>query len=485
MSKKVYTCPDCGHVFSSEVSQLIESKRRVFCEQCGAPFSLKKETIERTEIPAPSKKITTGETAEKNSILYKSIIGLNKISFVPIIILSVLFIIFTFVNLRLFLLGIVGLVIAIYDIIYIGPKLRNRDYNLVVLDAFCLGIMGCLIYGTGVLILIKGVLVIIFNVTNPKNKDRKYYDFGIELKNSLNNFSALAGFLIIILAFYSIFTVSIRTPPIVLFTLFIISGISLLIDLVQKNKIKKKLKIDVLDFLGIFSLGVLGCLFFAAGIFILLKGIICFFLLFGEPSKIDSFEKEAEISIQESQKPEVIPSKKPLEKIETFQEKSEPVEIQKTILTTESLEKTEKQVVEKIPEEKRESEKSQEIEIKLHDSLLPVKDEQDKELVKEYFSKIFSVLSKDLKQKISEINIPNEEKKELLNELAFLSQEEQAKHIEAIISLYQEQIPKKLIERIKKLPNIMPEHYKKIAEQLRFMDFDEQLRYVQYLEKKA
>ncbi|HEY0087225.1 MAG TPA: hypothetical protein VGB37_00180, partial [Candidatus Lokiarchaeia archaeon] len=351
--------------------------------------------------------------------------------------------------------------------------------------AFCLGILGCIIFGTGALILIKGILVIIFDITNPKYKNRKKYDFGIELKNSLNNFSALAGFLIIILAFYSFLELLTQISPRVLITLFVISIISLFIDFAQKGRIKKKLKIDILDFVVIFALGILGCLFFAAGIFILLKGIICFFLLFGEPSKIDSFEKEAETSIQESKKPEVIPSKKPLEKIETSQEKSEPVEIQKTILTTESLEKTEKQVVEKIPEEKRESEKSQEIEIKLHDSLLPVKDEQDKELVKEYFSKIFSVLSKDLKQKISEINIPNEEKKELLNELAFLSQEEQAKHIEAIISLYQEQIPKKLIERIKKLPNIMPEHYKKIAEQLRFMDFDEQLRYVQYLEKKA
>ena len=168
MSKKIYTCPDCGHVFSSELSQLIESKRQIFCEQCGALFSLKKETIQRTEIQAPSKKETAGDSSGKDSFLYKSIIELNKISFIPILIVSVICLVFTYVNLILLLWGIVGLIIVLYDTIYIAPKLRKKDYNLIVLDAFCLGILGCIIYGTGVLILIKGILIIIFDIKNPK-----------------------------------------------------------------------------------------------------------------------------------------------------------------------------------------------------------------------------------------------------------------------------------------------------------------------------
>jgi len=129
--------------------------------------------------------------------------------------------------------------------------------------------------------------------------------------------------------------------------------------------------------------------------------------------------------------------------------------------------------------------KEKDIELRLHESLLPVKDEKDKKLVKEYFSKIFTLLSKDLRNQIKDLKIPDKEKKELLNELAFLTKEEQVKYIEAIINLYQEKLPLKLIERIRSLPNIKPEHLFKIAEQLKFMDYDEQEKFVQFLENNA
>ena len=71
-----------------------------------------------------------------------------------------------------------------------------------------------------------------------------------------------------------------------------------------------------------------------------------------------------------------------------------------------------------------------------------------------------------------------------MKELAFLTREEQLKYIDAIVELYKE-IPKKLIDRIKKLPNVQPKHYDKIVEQLKFLDVDEQIRYVQFLEENA
>jgi len=126
-----------------------------------------------------------------------------------------------------------------------------------------------------------------------------------------------------------------------------------------------------------------------------------------------------------------------------------------------------------------------EIETRLHESLLPIKDEKDKKLVKQYFSKIFTVLSKDIRKQIKDLEIPEKEKKELLQELAYLTEEEQTKYIEAIVNLYLERLPKKLIERIRSLPNVKAEHLVKIAEQLKFMDFDEQERYIQFLENNA
>ena len=140
------------------------------------------------------------------------------------------------------------------------------------------------------------------------------------------------------------------------------------------------------------------------------------------------------------------------------------------------------ETLEKIPKEKEKKEKD--IELRLHESLLPVKDEKDKKLVKEYFSKIFAVLSKDLRKQILNLKISKKEKRELLEELAFLTKEEQVKYIEVLVDLYKE-IPKKLIARIRKLPNVNPKHMDKIVEQLRLMDFEEQLKFVQFLEENA
>jgi predicted HAD superfamily phosphohydrolase len=110
-----------------------------------------------------------------------------------------------------------------------------------------------------------------------------------------------------------------------------------------------------------------------------------------------------------------------------------------------------------------------------------VKNEKDKKVVKEYFSKIFNVLSKELREKIKELDIPKEDRKEILKEVAFLNEIEQQKYIEILKELYSE-FPIKLIERIRKLKNVIPQHYEKIIEQLKYMDFNEQLDFVQFLE---
>ncbi|MHA2239700.1 MAG: hypothetical protein ACXAB2_15265, partial [Candidatus Hodarchaeales archaeon] len=100
------------------------------------------------------------------------------------------------------------------------------------------------------------------------------------------------------------------------------------------------------------------------------------------------------------------------------------------------------------------------------------------------FTKIFEVLSKDLRQKISDLKIPKKDKRELLEELAFLTKEEQVKYVEALVDLYKE-IPGKLIERIRKLPNVEPKYFDKIAEQLKFMNSEDQIKFVQFLEENA
>ncbi len=490
MSKKVFTCNNCGFVFPEELIHLIKTRVQVYCEKCGTPFTLGKPEIKNDYFISRPKK--------SSSSLTNSIQILNKFSYIPILVVSIIFCILIGISPRLFFLGIVGIAIALYDIAFVSPKIKSNRYDLIVLDSFCMGILGCIIYGTGVLILIKGLLILIYSLSNPENKDRKMYDFGLELKNSLNNFSALAGFLIILLAFSSIIELLNIIPPGIFILFLLMAVITLFIDLGLRRKIKMARKFKIFEALGIFILGVIGCVFAASGIFVLLKGIICLFLMVGEPSEVSRKEITTVEEKPTYPPPKYIEPKEPIqeEKPEEFYPKEKEIEIKEIKEpsdyeippTKQTIEKPVEKIEEKEPtkdeDKKPEMKEEEDFELKLHESLLPVKDEKDKELVMEYLSKIFTVLSKDLRKQIIDLKIPKKEKKELLKELAFLAKEEQIRYIEAIINLYRE-IPVKLIERIKKLPNVRPEHYAKIAEQLKFMNYDEQEMFIQYLEKHA
>jgi len=143
-----------------------------------------------------------------------------------------------------------------------------------------------------------------------------------------------------------------------------------------------------------------------------------------------------------------------------------------------------KTIFDQIEEEAEPESVSKEINLKLHDSFLPGRNENEKKVVKKYFSKIFNVLSKSIRKKILDLKIPRKDKKLLIEELAFLTEKEQVKYIEAIEELYRE-IPKKLINRVKKLPKMREHHFNEILEQLKQMDSQEQVEYIQFLENNS
>jgi len=526
MSNKIYVCRECGYVFPSELSQLIGQNIQVFCERCGSPFTL--EGIIFKPAPSPYKKVKKHTFSKKDSTnLEKIIIFLNKISFIPLLIFtSISFgliaeIAYNWENwysilFNRFWLGLIGLILLIYDRAYIAHKIKERKYNEIFIDSFCWGILGCILFGTGVIILIKGIFIIIYVFTNSENKELKSYDYGLLIKNSFNNFSVKAGFLIIFFAIYSAYSSRLYlvgteplyigpynfvVPSILLnyVILLSIAVIALLIDIKIKKEIEEKRTFKAADVVKVFILGILGTIFYAAGIFILLQGILLFFLYIGKPSeriqpvstepiyyppKYTRRQQPIEEPLRE-ERPAVAPtppvSPKPPEPPKMISQ-------EKTVKIVSDNEKKEKiEISEKIPPkiiEKEREEKQKEFKTRLHDSLLPVKDENDKKLVKEYFSKIFAVLSKDLRKQINSLKISKKEKKELLEELAFLTKEEQLKYIEALTNLYRE-IPRKLIERIRKLPNVEPKHYDKIVSQLKYMDSEEQIKFVQFLEENA
>jgi len=227
---------------------------------------------------------------------------LDKISYIPALCVSIIFFIFfleilvnpfnwIFLSSTYLLGSIIGFLLYIYDKNHISPKIQNEQFNQVILDSLCWGIIGCIFHGTGIFILIKGLLILFYNIdedflnSNDKKKDNRL-NFRLKLYSSLNSISSLAGLVIILLVFYNlgisvmlnVFEQLVIGNFQVLFEPFyiclIISVIVLLFDHSNDEFFKATLdpnpKIGAKDLIK----GIIGCSFYAASIFILFRGII-------------------------------------------------------------------------------------------------------------------------------------------------------------------------------------------------------------------
>ncbi len=559
MSKRIYICNECGFHFPTQLSGLIEDNIQVYCEKCGTPFSLAGvKFIERKfkpeiKLAKPHKKefiLEKGENGEKwekkkketypvkkektYSTINKVIQKFNEFSYIPILIVSILSLILLLqifqepdlwlvIVIRHSSIGLFGLLLSLYDKKVVYKRIKEGKYEEVIVHSISIGILGCFLYGTGVFLLAKGVLVLIYVILISKKNKYTFYDIAHFIKNSLNEFSSILGFILIIFAihiisridFYFEFEIFIRNLFVVgfespeafkdfLMNNFFISSvigsligaiICLSIDFLYRKKIHNKQKVEITVVIRTFILGIIATIFCAVGIFILVKAAILLMLVIIQTKFIKEKEKikgtkeldtEDSIYLSKIDELDIIEMKKDkikeeIVKIGEEQTKTKEEEPIKDIIKEEIVKISKEETKTKDEIKKKE----EEIELKLHESLIPVKNKKDKKLVKEYFSKIFTLLSKDIREQIINLKIPKRDKNELLKELAFLTKEQQVKYIKAIINLYQEKIPRKLVERIRKLPKVKPEHYNKIVEQLKYMDEDEQVKYVQFLEKYA
>ena len=530
MDNKLYICRNCQYVFPKELSKLIESQVQVYCEMCGTPFSLLGVSFKEANINKSRDSIHRdskyGIISKEKSILIKAIKSLNKFDYVPLLIFSIVALISSFFNFGIsggiipiissYLIVFSSLLIIIYDSQFISPRIKSNSFDEITLDAICYGILGCIIYGTGFIILIKGILIFIYSAKNSERRDHKFYQFGLKLKNSINNFSAKAGFVIILLVLNGIYFSGIEISAIKIITSFfdnftlmliliaflLMSLIILIIDLKLRKNIYNKLEFSGFEVVRTFILGVLGTIFLSTGIFILLKSILLLLLFVGKPidlngklminepeTKVIPVQKELleepkQAHIREEEfavkQPELI-SPEPTLQVIKAEEKPREEETEETKVIEHEIEEDIEE--ELVPQKKLEKQK-EDTTLRLHESLLPVKNEKDRKVVKEYFSKIFNIISKDIRKQILELKIPKKERKSILKELAFLAEEEQLIYIEELRNLYKE-IPAKLIERVSKLPNFKPKYYDKIVEELKYMDEEEQIEYVEFLEKHA
>ena len=236
----------------------------------------------------------------------KFIYFVDKISYIPALSVSIIFFVFyleilvnpfDWLNLSsTYLLGaIIGFSIYSYDKNRISTKIHNEEYDHIILDAFCWGIIGCLFHGTGILILIKSLAIIYYKhgEITLSNKDvikRRDLNIEINLYNSINTLASLAGFVIILLVFYNLGIISFITiitqvatgnlqtlfDP---FFIFLITATMILLfdygsDEFFKINSNYNSKAGTKDLIK----GVIGCCFYGAGIFILFRGIIIVFL---------------------------------------------------------------------------------------------------------------------------------------------------------------------------------------------------------------
>ena len=524
MDNKLYICRNCSYVFPKELSKLIDDRTQVYCEMCGSPFSLSGVNFKQPPTRKQRSKIQPhpkyGLSNKDKTNLEKAIEFLNKFDYIPIILYAFAILVLSFfyfpisgsivnvINSYLLVLG--SVLVLIYDLRYISPRVQSKNYDEIALDAICYGILGCIFYGSGVILLIKGILILIHSIVYHKGEDHKVYNYGLKLKNSINYFSAKAGFILALLVLNDLIIGGLLLDLFSNLFLFlidlsfiIIPIITLFIDLALKAKIHKKNQFTGAYVIGIFILGAISTAFLSIGIFILIKSLILLLLFIGKPidpvikKEIREFQPKSE----PSQKIQLVEEKDSLEKEEKFQEIEDeiiPLE-QETVelkLEKEPLKETPEEVI-SIDEIKEEAAKIETLDIdktkekeeepsllRLHESLLPVKNEKDKKIVKEYFSKIFNIISKDLRKQILELDIPKKDRKKIIKELAYIAEEEQLKYLEALKGLYEE-IPHKLIERIRKLPNLKPKYYDKLVEELKYMDSAQQFEFVQYLEKSA
>ena len=520
---KLYICRSCRYVFPKELSKLIDDKIQVYCEMCGTPFSLsgvdfkQPPTREQRSEIRPHPKYGANDKDRTN--LEKAIEILNKFDYIPIIFYMIVILISSFSYFRtsggiinVIIHGILILccaLILIYDLRHISPRVQSKSYNEIALDAMCYGILGSIFAGAGVILLIKGVLILIHSIVYHEGEEHKFYNYGLKLKNSMNHFSAKAGFVIILLVLNEMITGGLLSDLFSNLFLFlmdlsfiIVPLVILTIDLALKAKIHEKNEFSGAFVIGIFILGAISTAFLSVGIFILIKSLILLLLFIGKPidpvikkemrkfhpkgeysQKLQPIEEKDSLEKEKLQKIEdkIIPQEQ--ESVEVKLEKEPIKEIPEEVNSIDEM-KEEEAEIETLEIEKKEEKKEETSILRLHESLLPVKNEKDKKLVKEYFSRIFNVFSKDLRKQILELDIPKKERKNILKELAYLAEEQQLKYFEALKGLYEE-VPYKLIAQIRKLPNLKPKYYDKLVEELKYMDSAQQLEFVQFLEKNS
>lgn len=407
------------------------------------------------------------------------------------------------------------LIILLWSINYriVIKPIKEQSYTNLGIDAMLIGLIGLPLYGLGTFFLFEGLFILLYEIFLRINN---LIDMGKTDKLSEEIFAAnfmestikvINNFLVkgtIFLLFYSIIPVlkEVRdyTLPsaefisvIVFYGTFLIIAIAFTFYLGNKfvpkirNTAYQKIDEEIfvrciifsafsLIYAGVGSLGLVICilLFIYRGLYKDIKKKLPSMhyekpkppIAVKEPSRTESTTKPESISfVLEAQKDivpkEIFPTPPPKEDRKPLQEipviHVEDKHAREQLIS--SLRKTEKEVMEKPP------------------SKTP---ELNRGNIKEYMGRVFTVLTADMRERLLKLEIPDEQKWDVVREFANLKEQQQQKYIEELENVNRV-LSEELIKRVQKM-NLPIKETQSIIRQLEIMDPKEQVQFVEFLE---
>lgn len=371
--------------------------------------------------------------------------------------------------------------------------INQKDYSFRGIDLIVWGFIGCFGFGVGALILAKGICILIYTVHKDSGFPRltRVQWFHV-LISRLNANSIYVGFLIwggtLTAAIYTI-----ATRFAYEFIAFIILGfIVLLIDrflFTPKLKMKLENRRSVELGLGMLASGIIGTLDFAMGVALLIKGLLV--ILLSGISETPPKPIEVPVPVQlppQEQKTNEIPTVTP-PKIE-----QPPVVVNAAPAIQGPVASTQKPPVptrvpsppiliptpaeiKAFPPEKKPAVPPGKLEGVPSGS----EDFEKQAVIKNYLNRVYTVLSSKIRDRVQKLNIPENEKREIIDGLLNLTPQEQEQFLAELEELARRLMPE-IVGRILSL-NLSKEQNEVLLHQMEYLSDQEQLEFVAELEK--
>lgn len=524
-------CSECGYRFPPDLISLVNSGTVCYCEKCGTKISPKSlgigktsstEDIYEDESPSYSKTSTTYEQKLKSFEQYKShhhrhkspdrlkhldnwIQNLNSIS-VPF---GVFFLVvgtistisglvmdrgphampmFWYLLVALFL----GIATIQHDQKIFKPAIEKGDYSSRGIQEFIWGVIGCIGFGTGAIIMLKSFFLMGYTGQDTEKYPRlSSKTWARKVITVLNDASwRLCGLLLVPMIGVVSYTLTERAgmgPLQLMFLIFLV--VTTLVDAavirpklaaIMSSPKDEPVKAD----LGVYTiaLGIIGCIAYGAGTLVLIKGLIVLlygFNAFKGPITPETVEQPVDTNFV----PRVIPH---IEQRETI---TQEIPQKPTIPSVPS--EPSKLISQEPPAITPLAPKPAPSEFKTLQDLPVVKGEtvstssglnfEEQEIVKIYLNRVYTVLSAKIRDRVLRLNIPDHDKAEILKEFVHLDEQQQEEFLEEFEVLNQK-VPPEFVGRILRLE--IPKHQKdKLVEQLEYMSVEDQAEFVAEMER--